>query len=265
MIHWQDAEIFLAAIDEPETALREDIDPEQLGSLIDDLAGNGLLQPIGVRGPSPANRYEVVWGHRRLLAARALGWPQIAARVCGWEHPPTLARLAENFHRTDLNPREEARAVAALRAEGRAIVEIARLLRRSVSWTETRIELLKWPQDLQDEVARGTLTLRAASMLAEIDHEDYRRDLVKEAHRTGASAAQIGVWLAHYTVDRERIISNRDSVHQILERREAFRVLATCQCCDTEVDSRDTVILRVCAKCARILEEEKQRDAASSA
>jgi len=258
MIQWQDAEANLAQIDEPTTALREAIDPEALGALIDDMAGNGLLQPIGLRGPSPAGRYETVWGHRRLLAARALGWLTIPARICDWSNPPTLARLAENFHRTDLNPREEAKAIAALRADGRPLVEIARLLRRSVSWTESRVELLKWPEDLQEEVARGTLSLRAAALLAEIDHAEYRHDLIDEAHRTGASAATIGVWLAHYAADRERIITNRETVKEILERRESFRVMFKCECCEEEEDSQNSVLLRVCTRCARTLEDEKR-------
>lgn len=258
MIQWQDAEVAVDQIDEPTAALREAIDPEALGALIDDMAGNGLLQPVGLRGPSTARRYEIVWGHRRLLAARALGWVTIPARICDWTHAPTLARLAENFHRTDLNPREEANAVAALRAEGRAFVEIARLLRRSVAWVETRIELLKWPDDLQDEVARGTLTLRAAALLAEIDHAEYRKDLIDETHRTGASAATISVWLAHYQADRARIITNRETVKEILERRETFRVMFKCECCEEEEDSQNSVLLRVCTRCARTLEEEKR-------
>lgn len=259
MIPWQDAEIALDAIDEPTKALREDFDPVDLGALIDDMAANGLLQPIGLRGPDPRARYETVWGHRRLLAARALGWTTIPARICDYREPPTLARLAENFHRTDLNPREEARAVADLIAEGRPIVEIARLLRRSVSWIEARRALLTWPTDLQDAVAAGALPLRSAALLAEIDHQEYRNDLITEAHRTGATAATIGVWVAHYAADRDRIITNRETITEIVNRREAFRVMFTCEACDIEYDTRDSVLLRVCSNCKRALDEERRR------
>lgn len=264
MIPWQDANVALGAIDEPTTALREDIDPAQLGALVDDMAANGLLQPIGLRGPSPSARYEVVWGHRRFLAARTLAWTTIPARICDWREPPTLARLAENFHRTDLNPREEARAVEGLIAEGRPIVEIARLLRRSVSWIEARRELLTWPADLQDAVARGQLSLRAASLLAEIDHAEYRKDLIDEAQRTGATAATIGVWTAHFAADRERIITNRETVTEILSRRETFRVMFNCEVCEQEYDTRESVLLRVCSGCKRTLDDERE-DAARAA
>jgi len=165
--------------------------------------------------------------------------------------------MTENFQRTDLNPREEALAIQKLHDERRPIVEIARLVRRSVSWVSARLELLSWPADLQSAVAAGALPLRSAALLAEIDHQEYRRDLIDETHRTGATAATIGVWVAHYAADRERIIRNRETVQEILERRETFRVLFTCECCDAEEDTQRSMLLRVCASCARALIESK--------
>jgi ParB/RepB/Spo0J family partition protein len=264
MILWQDESLPVDAIDEPIVPLREQIDPTELHALIDDMAANGLLQPVGARGPNQHGRYEVVWGHRRLLAARALSWTTIPARTCPLGTDPVLARLAENFHRHDLNPREEARAIGALRSAGRAVVDIAHILRRSVSWVESRIDLLRWPDDLQEQVARGELTMRAASLLADIDNDGYRQELIGEAKRTGATAATIGVWLAHYTADRERIITNRETITEILERREQFRVMFVCECCEEEKDSRESVLLRVCTHCKRTLDEEKRASAQSS-
>ena len=264
MIQWQDEQLPVDAIDEPIAPLRETIDPTELHALIDDMAANGLLQPIGARGPNQNGRYEVVWGHRRLLAARQLQWTTVPARTCPKNTDPVLARLAENFHRHDLNPREEARAITALRENGRAIVDIAHLLRRSVSWVESRIDLLRWPDDLQEQVATGQMTMRAASLLAEIDNDGYRAELIGEAKRTGATAATIGVWLAHYASDRDRIITNRETVTEILERREQFRVMFVCECCETEKDSRDSVLLRVCTACKRTLDDEKQASRADA-
>jgi len=263
MIPFTDATIYLDALDEPAAPLRESIDPEALGDLADDMAVNNLLQPIGARGPSPDGRYECVWGHRRMLAARMLGWTTIPARVCPWPSDPALARLAENMMRTDLNPREEAKAISALRGQGKPITAIARILRRSVGWVETRVELLTWPEDLQTRVATGELTMSAARLLAEIDHDGYRANLVDEVRRTGASANVISVWLAHYQADRDRIIRNADTVEQIITRRENFTVLATCNVCDRQEDSRTTVILRVCSACARTLDEERRQAAAA--
>jgi ParB/RepB/Spo0J family partition protein len=260
MIPWTDATIALDQVDEPAAPLRESIDTQALGDLADDIAVNGLLQPIGARGPSPDGRYECVWGHRRMLAARMLQWPTIPARLCPWPTDPALARLAENMMRTDLNPREEAGAISALRGRGQSISAIARILRRSVGWVEARIDLLTWPKDVQDLVARGELAMSAARLLCEIDHDSYRTTLIDEVRRTGATAPVISVWVAHYTADRDRIIRNAETVEQIVSRREAFTVLFTCECCAVQQDTRLSVLLRVCTNCARTLEEEKRND-----
>jgi len=121
MIQWQETLTPLDRIDEPAAPLREAIDPSALGELTDSLATDGLLQPIGLRGPNGEGRYEIIWGHRRFLAARSLGWTTIGARLCPWDTSPTMARMTENFQRTDLNPREEALAIQKLHDERRPI------------------------------------------------------------------------------------------------------------------------------------------------
>jgi len=257
MIPFTDKPLPLDVLDEPAEALRESIDPGALGDLADDIAVNGLLQPVGARGPSPTGRYEIVWGHRRFLACRMAQLTTIPARVCPWPTAPELARLAENFHRVDLNPREEARAVAALRGQGKPLAEIARILRRSIAWVNTRVELLDWPQELQDAVATGEMPMATARILAEVDHDSYRASLIEEVRRTGATAPVVSTWLAHFVADRERIIRNTETVEQIVTRREEFIVLFACECCGERRDTRESSLIRICRNCARTLTEEK--------
>lgn len=261
MIQFQDQEIAMDAIDAPVAPLRESIDPEYLARLADSMGTTGLLQPIGLRGPSPAGRYEVVWGDCRSRAARMLGWPSIDARVCDWSNTPGEARAAENLQRHDLNPREEAREVKRLRDEGHAIAHIARLLRRSVGWIEARVELMTWPTDLQDRVARGELPMSSARLLSEITHEAYRASLLDEVKRTGATAPIISTWVAHYRADEDRIIRNHETVEQIMGRREAFVILFDCECCGKRYDSQQSVLLRICAGCKQSLDDERREEA----
>lgn len=258
MIQFRDQLLMLDILDAPAAPLRESISDDYLGELADSMATTGLLQPIGARGPSPLGRYEVVWGDCRTRAARMLNWDAIPARVCAWDVSPGEARAAENLHRADLNPREEAREVARLRAEGQPMAAIARTLRRSVGWVESRVELLTWPADIQNRVADGSMTMSAGRLLAEIDHEGYRASLIEEARRTGASSPVISVWLAHYQADRDRIIRNDDTVTEIMNRRETFRVMFECACCYEQHDTTDSVLLRVCGACSRALEDQRK-------
>lgn len=239
------------ALDDPINASRDSIDPEKLGELADDMAANGLLQPIGVRRLHGCDRFEVIWGHRRTAAARLLQWLMIDAKVYGADVDPVRARLAENLAREQLTPTEEARACAELAERGWPEANIARAMRRGVPWVRTRLALHAAPEDVRKAVGAGLVSISAGAMLADIRHDGYRATLLEEAARTGATARTISVWLAHYNEDRERIEANHETVEQMLTRREEYIVRLLCDACRTQVDSRDTALLRVCSGCLR--------------
>ena len=74
----------------------------------------GLLQPVLVR-PVPGGTYELIAGERRWRAAQLAGLEAIPAIVRPHDDAESLElALIENMAREDLNPVEEARAVAAL-------------------------------------------------------------------------------------------------------------------------------------------------------
>lgn len=246
----QYARVRLSHIDPPSHQLRNEIDPERLGELADSMAAEGLHQAIGLRGPNDADRFEIIWGHRRFLAARSLNWPDIPARVFPWSYDPLLAAVSENLQREQLNPLEEARAVQRMHQAGHPLVAIQRLFRRSPAWVRARLDLLETPPDIQDAVSTKTLPLAVASALARIDHEDYRRALIEEAQRVGASAATVEVWVSHYQADRARIITNRDTVETIMSRREAWVIYTPCDSCQKQTDYRTTRSYRFCAACS---------------
>lgn len=245
----RDEVLRLELIDEPAHQLRQSIDPERLGELADSIAAEGLHQPLGVRGPTAAGRYEIVWGHRRLLAMRLLQLESTRARVFPHDYDPLLAAVSENLNREQLNPMEEARAVARFVERGQPDSAIARLFRRSLQWVRERRELLALAPDLQAAIEGGVLPMSVARVLADVDHGDYRAELIREAQRTGASAATAEVWRAHYLSDRERIIVNRLAVADIAARREAWKLYVPCELCGEDTIYEETRSLRVCNPC----------------
>jgi ParB/RepB/Spo0J family partition protein len=243
----------LIEIQEPQTPDRLYIDPEALGQLADDIAAQGLLQPIGVIGPNPDGRYRLIYGHRRLLAHRLLHRDVIEAKILPPGTDDTTARASENLNREQLTPIEEARIVARYLEAGSSRSAIARLMRRSATWVDHREQLLRLPDELQEAVHRGELAINLACALAEVDHEPYRKQLIHEAKENGATLNVVRVWVAHYAADRQRIITNDYAVQEIIEARRAFVPYFGCEGCGKGVPFTETRALRFCLPCTKEL------------
>jgi ParB family chromosome partitioning protein len=92
----------------------------------------GQLNPVGLRRlpqPGGPDRYEIVFGHRRVRAARVAGLP-VRAVVLDSDDRALVARmLVENAVRTDLSPFEKAQHYRRLLDEGLfSRAELAELL-----------------------------------------------------------------------------------------------------------------------------------------
>ncbi len=249
----------LAEIREPESQHRERIDPERLGALADSMGAEGQHQPIGVRAPGEDGLYEIIFGHRRFLAARSLRWPTIEAKVYPRDVNVLLVRASENLQREQLNPVEEAHVVRLYLESGHSRAETARLCRRSTTWVDQRVALLALPADLVDAIREHGLSLAVAHQLADVDHEPYRRQLTYEAVTHGATAASAAVWRQHYLADRDRIVSNTIRIEQIIADREKFRLMYPCDWCDEPTPYEGTRTLRLCVSCNDQLTEAKHR------
>jgi len=252
--------LFMSDIRQPQVPARLSIDQEALGELADSIAANGLLQPIGCVGPDDGGLYDIAFGHRRYLAHQLLRRPQIDARVWPVGTPLDDARSAENYHREALSPVEEAHDVARRLARGESRAAIARVLRRSPAWVAARETLLHLPDELQQAVHGGELSIGVAVQLAEVDHAPYRAQLIHEAQEHGATAAVARVWVAHYLSDKARIVGNQMAAQEVAEARRAFVPYYECDGCRLPVPFTETRSMRFCPPCGEAINLALQGD-----
>ncbi len=243
------ADVPLNKLREPEHAHRLEIDPDELHRLADSMAANGLHQAAAARGPLPDGTFEIVWGHRRLLAARLLRWPNLHCRLYPVDSDPEWARLDENNVRTDLSPLEEARQVRIVRDRCGTDSGTARYFRRSIAWVTARLELLTTPEDIQAAVHAGVLSLGVARALAAVDDDSYRQNLIEEAHRTGATVHVVEVWKQHWLAEGPRLKANRAVVAEIIAKREDWKYYVPCSTCGEDTPFDRTRALRMCPEC----------------
>jgi ParB family chromosome partitioning protein len=138
----------------------------ELQELQASMHASGLLQPIALR-PRPDGRFELIAGERRFRAAGRLGWTTIPAfvRQVSDEQMLSLA-LVENLQREDLNPIEEAEGYRQLIGDfGLAHQQVADAVGKDRSTITNALRLLALPQEVQQLVRDGSLTLGHARAL----------------------------------------------------------------------------------------------------
>ena len=143
---------------------------------IDELASSikehGLLQPILVR---PMQReYEVVAGNRRFAAAKFLKLRKIVSHVIDLSDKEAYeVGLVENVHHRTMNPIEEAIAFNRYgqdRGWG-GITELAKRIGRSQEFVTKRIQLLRLPPNIRNEIIHRRITPSVALEMLPLDKQ----------------------------------------------------------------------------------------------
>ncbi len=167
---------------------RRTFDPEALQALAGSIADRGVLQPVLVR-PLPGGRYELVAGERRWRATQLAGLSDIPALIQERDDATTLqAALIENMARADLNPVEEARAVAALVEDlGLTREAVGKMVGRSRVAISNLLRILDLPDDALDLIGSGSLSEGHGRALLLADGHDARRQLAELAVAEGWS------------------------------------------------------------------------------
>jgi ParB family chromosome partitioning protein len=135
---------------------RTSFEPESLSELAASIRRHGLLQPIVVS--RNGDRYELIAGQRRVLAARLAGRSTIPAVIRDDVDDRLELALVENLQRTDLNAIEAARAYRLLMETYDLTQEqVAERLGKSRSAVANALRTLSAPQPLQDAVLEGKI------------------------------------------------------------------------------------------------------------
>ena len=171
---------------------RKHFDKGPLDALAGSIASAGVLQPLIVR-PVDDGRFEIVAGERRWRAAQQAGLDRVPAVVRTSPADERLqAALIENMVREDLNPVDEARACAALVDDlGISKEELARRVGRSRAAISNLVRLLDLPDDVQSLLERGKLSEGHGRAILQVDDQEKRSKLAKQAAAEGWSVRQI--------------------------------------------------------------------------
>lgn len=247
-------EIEVQLIEPPDEPMRDTSITEGLDELIESISAYGLLQPIGVR--DLGGRYRLIWGFRRTLAHREMGKETIMAVVFGSDEEADEEQFMahENFHRTELDPVEEARFYARLqRIHSISVAEVARRCRRPYARVCRLLEILHGDPDILKAVRDGTISQAQAEELNLVPDEPGRRQMLHYAAANGLSATFIRRW-REQRVDAGLDVSLEGVAAALRDHKPPdYRTQARCDFHGDWTDMQKCMPRQICDDCWQLL------------
>jgi ParB family chromosome partitioning protein len=172
---------------------RETFDRTALEELKQSIVEKGVIQPITVRR-LPGGMYELISGERRVRASTEAGLTHIPAYIIEVESEKELLELSliENIQREKLNPIEIAKAYQRLIEElGYTQEEIAKKIGKDRTTVANFIRLLKLPEQIQESLKRGEITMGHARALINLPSRKLQVEIWNKIVKQGWSVRKV--------------------------------------------------------------------------
>jgi ParB family chromosome partitioning protein len=156
---WQGmaVEVAIHLLEEDPGNPRTEFPDEEIAELAHDIALRGILQPIVVRPLADDGRYRVLFGAKRLRAAKRAGL-KVVPVVVGSDAHDAYAQVAENQKRHGLTPLDLARFMRSRADAGESNAEIAKRMGIDLTSVAHHLVLLTLPPELDEALRSGRCT-----------------------------------------------------------------------------------------------------------
>ena len=152
---------------------RKDFDENNLEDLSNSIKERGVIQPIIVRrSNTDDDKYEIIAGERRWLAARKAGLHDIPVVITDADDLKSLEfAIVENVQRHDLNPLEEAQGYKRLIDEFSYDQEkVSKFIGKSRSYITNTLRLLNLPDEVLKLVEEKKISAGHAKILVGLEN-----------------------------------------------------------------------------------------------
>lgn len=242
--------ISVELVDDPRLAIRTRTDDSSFDDLCASIRSLGVLQPILVKRVK--NRFEVIAGHRRLLAVRAIGGLTIPAIVCDVDAAGAeVIKLHENFCRENVNIVDEAIFLeGVMDRHNLSVAELAAKIGRSETYVRERLEMKDWDKEVLEAVWRGDISAAAASWINKIGNEPVRRDWLSIAVRGGITSAQAQHWYQQYVAGKLPEQPTEEVVEDLKTGQPVSIKKVKCTLCGVDMPLTEAILLYGHKECA---------------
>ena len=257
-------EIAVSSINPPAAAIRSVVDEDKFADLVQSISDLGVIQPIRLK--PDGDRFQIVAGHRRFLAATSLNLKKIPAII---EELDDLAaekmKIDENLIREDVNPIDLAYYYADLKERFNLTDEkMGEMIGRGKTIVSRIRNLVNLPDNLQAAVREGKIHWTSATELNRIDNESVRDYYLHIAVENGATQPVVTKWVHEYLKSKQTPQSAQefeDSPADVdVIRAQVIADRYKCFACGAGPKEAPLDMVHVCYSCKAALEAELRRN-----
>jgi ParB family chromosome partitioning protein len=168
---------------------------ESLDELAQSIKETGVLQPVVV--VPEAGAYKIIVGERRWRAAKKAGLQKLPVLIRNLsKEQQHEVSLVENLQRDDLNPLEVALAYQKMSQEfGLTQQDIADRVGKDRTSVANTLRLLKLPQEVQDLIADGKLSMGHARALISVEDPKAQKSMARKIVDQQLSVRKVEQWV----------------------------------------------------------------------
>ena len=196
---------------------RKRFDETSLIELSDSIKSRGIIQPIIVRDSNENNKYEIIAGERRWLAAQKAGLHEVPIVIIEADDKKALEfGIVENVQRHDLNAIEEAEGYKRLIDEFSYDQEqVAKFIGKSRSHITNSLRLLSLPEQVIELVKENKISPGHAKILVGLENCLF---ISKKIISKKLSVRQTENLVRAYKTPSKKVLNGKDPNIRILEQ-----------------------------------------------
>lgn len=245
-------------IADPAVPIRSFHDDLALRELADSIKMNGVIEPIIVSQTKKG--FEVVAGHRRLMASRLALISTIPCVITDKKGLELEAlKLHENVERSNLNIVDEANYFVTLMERYSVDTkDLAKMMKKPETYIVGRLKITLWPDKVVNALYNEQIPLSVAQALVQIDDPDQLSVYLDAAIRGGITAQTAKNWVIDYRLGAGK---PPESSPEAAERTETPKVVSytpNCAICGEKIDPNEAKLVHAHQKCINTLKVDRQ-------
>lgn len=245
----------LDVIDDPQRPMRSDLTPESVEDLVLSMRQVGVIEPLVVK--KIGERYEVIAGHRRLVAAAVVKLPKVPCYIVeATDEQTELLKIHENLYRADINPSDEARHYKYLINHYKiSPSKLAQLIGKSDNYVTDRLAIFGYPTALKEALDQQKIKFSVAKEFHRMTDTKKMIEYLYYAIRNGITAQLARQWVNDYERTLQHRVENPAPTANPETGSYDIQTTSKCIYCQNSISLMEANVVYIHTDCLKEIEK----------